>query len=189
LDFSRDDISQLAKGNQSAYSKLLKVYGQKTYNLVYYHLQNREEAEEVTQDVFIKVIRKSASFKHQSKFDTWIYRLAVNESLDRIRYHQRQKRKVDKVPLHALLHSPKSSQANPSEIMQSQENQKRLLDKIEELPERQKTALLLSKMEGKTQKEIGQIMDLSPKAVESLVQRAKSNLKQKLSDYFKENYG
>ena len=64
-----------------------------------------------------------------------------------------------------------------------------LLDKIEELPERQKTALLLSKMEGKTQKEIGEIMDLSPKAVESLVQRAKSSLKQKLAHYFKENYG
>lgn len=187
MTFTVGDIQDLIDGSSAAQKKLLSVYGQKIYNLVYYHLQNTEEAEEVTQDVFIKVIQKCASFKHESKFDTWVYRLAVNESLDRIRYYQRQKRKVEKVSLHMLVYSPKSSQANPSELLQSQENQKILLSKIEELPERQKTALLLSKLEGKSQKEIAEIMDLSPKAVESLVQRAKSGLKQKLSEYFKEN--
>lgn len=185
--FSKNDIELLSQGDKQAQKKLVQIYGQKIYNLVYYHLQNAEEAEEVTQDVFLKTIKKVDTFKSESKFDTWLYRLAVNESLDKIRYNQRQKRKVEKIPLDKLVFAVKSQVNNPAQELQSQENMETLLGKIEELPERQKTALLLSKMEGKSQKEIGEIMDLSPKAVESLVQRAKRNLKEKLSEYFKEN--
>jgi RNA polymerase sigma factor (sigma-70 family) len=187
LDFSYKDIQALGNNDSTAHKKLLSLFGKKIYNLVYYHLQNREESEEVTQDVFIKVIQKSHTFKQESKFETWLYRLAINQSLDRIRYNQRNKRKVNKVPLHELVYAENKGQRSPAELLQSQENQKMLLDKIEELPTRQKTALLLSKLEGKTQKEIALIMDLSTKAVESLVQRAKSNLKEKLKGYFKEH--
>jgi RNA polymerase sigma factor (sigma-70 family) len=185
--FSAEDIQGLIRREASAQKKLLKVYGQKVYNLVYYHLQNREDAEEVTQDVFIKIINKSDTFRNRSKFDTWLYRLAVNHSLDKLRFNQRKKRKGFKTPLHELAVIQDKNQGTPSEILQSRENQKTLLSKIEELPIRQKTALLLSKLEGKPQKEIAEIMEITPKAVESLIQRAKASLKEKLKDYFREN--
>jgi len=185
--FTEQDIRDIEKGSAIAQRKLVQIYTPKLYNLIFYHLQNREEAEEVTQDTFIKIFAKTKTFKSESSYETWMYRLAVNQSLDRIRYNQRQKRKVDKVSLQNLVHQHDHKQSNPSDELQSAEGQERVLRAIEKLPQNQKTAILLTKMEGKTQKEAAEIMDLSTKAVESLIQRAKKNLREQLKNYFDPN--
>lgn len=184
MAFSREDILQLKEGNKSVQKELILQYSKQIYNLVYYHLQNKEESEEVTQDVFLKIIAKAHTFNFKSKFETWMYRLAVNETLDRIRYNQRQKRKVEKVPLQSMVYVCDHRHQNPSQELQSAESKQMVLDAIEKLPESQKTAILLAKMEGKPQKEVADIMNISVKAVESLIQRAKNGLREHLQDYF-----
>jgi RNA polymerase sigma factor (sigma-70 family) len=158
-------------------------HGQLVYNVCLNYLQNAQDAEEVTQDVFLKVHAKKDGFKAQSELKTWIYRIAINQCLDFLKAKKRKKRfgfflsigkevKEDSAPLTAFDH--------PGVQLEDKEGVAYIFACINELPERQKTALLLKSMEQLSQKEIAEVMALSEKAVESLLSRAKANLKQEL---------
>jgi RNA polymerase sigma factor (sigma-70 family) len=149
------------------------------------YVQNYEDAEEITQDVFVSIHQSLQSFREQSQLKTWIYRITINRSLDFVKAKQRKKRFGF---LTSLFYNDSNDIKHdaphfnhPGIQLEHKEALQNLFMQINELPDNQKTALILSKIEQKTQVEIAEVMNLSTKAVESLVQRAKTNLSKKLN--------
>jgi RNA polymerase sigma-70 factor (ECF subfamily) len=141
--------------------------------------KNAEDAEEITQDVFVKIFDNLNSFKKQSSLKTWIYRLAINQSLDFIKAKKAQKRNF----LSSLFSINDSNfKFQPSNFnhpgieLEQKEACQKIFEAINQLSDNQKTALILLKIEDKSQAETAEIMNLKVKALESLFQRAKNNL-------------
>lgn len=166
------------------FSELYEQYSKLVYNLSLQYLQHVEEAEEITQDVFVSVHRNIQKFEEQSSYSTWIYRITVNKCLD---YLKAKKRKKRFAYIQSLFNSEgKFIQvvdecSHPGIQLEHKEAYQALFSAINSLSENQKTVLILHKIEQLPQQRVAEIMGLSPKAVESLVQRAKSNLQKKLN--------
>jgi RNA polymerase sigma-70 factor (ECF subfamily) len=149
------------------------------------YVQNQEDAQEITQDVFVAVHHAMSNFKGKSSVSTWIYRIAINKSLDFLKAKQRKKR----FTFLSSLFYPDSNEIkydtatfdHPGVLLEHKEAIIEIFKYINELPDAQKTALILAKIEHKPQAEVAEIMELSLKAVEGLLQRAKNNLSKKLN--------
>lgn len=162
------------------FEQLYEAHKKQVFNLALQYVQNMEDAEEITQDVFVSVYQSMSSFKEQSSLGTWIYRITINKSLDFIKAKQRKKRFGFLTSLfyedsNEVKHDVPAFD-HPGMQMESREAMARIFSAINQLPANQKTALILSKIEQKSQVEVAEIMDISAKAVESLIQRAKSNM-------------
>lgn len=151
------------------------------YNVALSYVQNKEDAEEITQDVFIKVYDKHHDFKGKSSLKTWIYRITINTSLDYIKAKNRKKRAAFKNRDDDALNYIGDFN-HPGVLLENKENLAKLFKAINQLPENQKTVLLLLKVEDLSLKEVAEIMDKSLKAIESIFQRAKTNLKKILAE-------
>jgi RNA polymerase sigma-70 factor (ECF subfamily) len=145
------------------------------------YVQNKEDAEEIAQDVFIKVYDKHNSFKGDSALKTWIYRITINTSLDFIKAKNRKKRAAFKNSDDTALEFIGDFN-HPGVLLENKENMAQLFNAINQLPENQRTVLLLLKVDDLTQKEVAEILDKSLKAIESIFQRAKTNLKKILTN-------
>lgn len=155
------------------------------FNLALQYVQNIENAEEITQDVFVAIYGKLKSFRNESKITTWIYRITINKSLDFIKAKTRKKRFTLFTSLfyndtEELKHDV-SDFNHPGILLEQKEELQKIFRFINELPDNQKTTLILMKIECKTQKEVAEIMNISNKALESLLQRAKQNLSKKIN--------
>ena len=153
------------------------------YNLCLNYLQNKEEAEEACQDVFLKVSEKWTDFSGKSSAKTYIYRISINQCLDVIKAKKRQKRFGFHIP---LIFSKKDDGIKEFELpdfdhpgvqLEDKEAVSLLFTKINRLPDTQKTALILKAIDGESVHQISEIMKTSTKAVESLLSRARANLK------------
>lgn len=166
------------------FKQLLDDNKNRVYNTALNFVQNVEDAEDITQEVFIEVHRSLERFNHQSAVSTWIYRITVNKSLDFIRKKNRQKRFGFLTSIFGKeegeLSHDKGHFEHPGVLMENKEKAKILFETIDTLPENQKTAFILFHLEELSQKEIAEIMETTPKAIESLIQRAKAGLRQKL---------
>lgn len=155
------------------------------FNLALHYVQNHEDAEEISQDVFVSIHQSLPKFKENAAFKTWIYRITINQALDFIKAKKRLKRFAFFTSLFNSFGTEikhQSHQINhPGFLLEQKQAVQNLFALMNTLPTKQKTALILSKLEGKSQKEIGDIMNISPKAVESLIQRAKTNLLKKMN--------
>ena len=156
------------------------------FNIALNHLQQREEAEEVTQDVFVKVHAKLSGFSGRSNIRTWIYRITVNQCLDRLKARKRQKRSGfhlrffgndERHPTEVI-----PDYDHPGVLLEDREAVNSLFTLIDTLPSRQRSILILKAVDGLEQQEIAAVLGLSVKSVESLLSRAKANLKQKMMD-------
>lgn len=143
----------------------------------------------MAQDVFVRVYESLGQFRQDAELSTWIYRIAVNTSLDALRRKKRKKRFAQLTSLFATSDEKEEiylpADGNPEQDLEEKER-KQVLDRaIERLPENQKNVLILSKYQGFSNKEIAGILSLSLSAVESLMHRAKKNLQKDLYNYFK----
>lgn len=180
-------ISYLIKGDENAFKLLVNTYKKMVYNTVLGFVQNMHDAEDVTQDVFIKVFEGIGKFKQQSKLSTWIYRISITQALDFVRYKNRKKRMgfltglfgADNTP----LHEP-ADFVHPGVLAENKEQSAILFNAINKLPENQKTAFILQKVQDMKQQQIAEVMNLKEGAVESLLMRAKANLKKLLITYY-----
>ena len=166
------------------FNDIYNAHHRRVYNFCLNYLRNPEDAEEATQDVFVKVHQKLHTFKADSQLSTWIYRITVNCCHDAVKARTRKKRFVF---LTSLFHEETGEVKREAETfvhpgvdMEHREAVERIFRLIDQLPASQKTALLLSRIDEKSQKEIAAIMEISEKAVESLLFRAKENLSKKL---------
>jgi RNA polymerase sigma-70 factor (ECF subfamily) len=164
--------------------EIYELHKDTVYNLALHYVQNIEDAQEVTQDVFVSVHQSLNTFRETSELSTWIYRITINKCLDFIKAKQRKKRFAKLTSLffdegpEPKYHPPEHN--HPGVQMEDKEALHNLFKLINVLPDNQKTALILHKIEQKSQAEVAAIMDISAKAVESLVQRAKGNLLKKI---------
>jgi len=155
------------------------------FNLALQYVQNYEDAQEIAQDVFLTVYQSISTFKEKSKISTWIYRITINKSLDFIKAKQRKKRfgfltSYFYENSNEIKHDIPSFN-HPGIQLENKESLVIIFQHINNLPANQKTALILSKIDHRTKAEIAEIMNISTKAVESLIQRAKTNLSKKLN--------
>lgn len=182
-------ILLLRKKDRAAFKWLVERWQDMVYNTALGMLQNAEDAEDVAQEVFVQVYESIDSFKEESKLSTWIYRISVTKSLDAIRRKTRKKRFAFLKSLHGdnmeLIHDPPDF-VHPGVKAENKQNSEMLFSAIKELPNNQKAAFVLNKIEMLSYKEVAEIMNLTTNAVDSLLQRAKKNLKAyletKLSD-------
>ncbi|MEM0993920.1 MAG: RNA polymerase sigma factor [Bacteroidota bacterium] len=163
-----------------------RVVSNWVYHLILSYVQNVEDAEEITQDVVLAALRGLKNYQQAASLKTWVYRIAINKSKDFLKYKNRKKRLGKVVSIfssdnQSILHQGVDF-VHPGIALEHQEDVIRLMKTIDRLAEHQKTALILVKLEHKTQKEVAAIMQLTPKAVEGLVSRAKNNLRRLLKD-------
>lgn len=156
------------------------------YNLCLNYLQNKHDAEEAAQDVFVKIHHKMLGFREKASIKTWIYRITVNHCLDVIQAKKRQKRFGALLPFFDDNNKSRTEPPDfdhPGVLLEDRESLQILFGKINQLPENQKTAIILKHLDDLPQRQIAEIMQISEKAVESLLMRAKSNLEKKLNNY------
>lgn len=176
-------IRKVAEGDQEAFRELIQANRNLVINVCYSLLNNREQAEEAAQDVFLQIFKKAGEFKERSKLSTWIYRIAVNQAINARRRDRRFKKKEfirqespdDLISLKAPRADWPDSQLEAGEIRTAVQNA------LDSLPEKQRTVIVLHKMEGLTSKEIAQILNISLSSAEARIHRAKISLKKKLS--------
>lgn len=166
------------------FEKIYVTYSSMVYNLALQYVQNIEDAQEITQDVFVAIHESLEGFNKQAQLTTWIYRITINKSLDFIKFRKRKKRFGFISSLffddsNELKHDVPTFD-HPGVLIENKEATELIFRYINGLPELQKTALILSKIEHKPQTEIAEILNISVKAVESLIQRAKTNVLKKL---------
>jgi len=171
-------LKLIREGDRSAFSELVRRYTKKYYSIAYRVLFSRDDAEDVVQEAFLKLWNNPGSWNssHNVKFTTWFYRVVINLCLD-----YRKKNKFNASDKYNEVESHTNTQDGIVEIKRRQE----LLDKyMLQLPERQQIALNLCFYEGVSNKEASEIMDINLKALQSLIMRAKTNLKEKLQKYY-----
>lgn len=176
-------IQGLRNGDETAFKFLVDSHQDRVFNTAIGIVQNAEDAEDVAQEVFIQVFRSIHSFKAESKLSTWIYRITTTRALDLLRSRKSKKRfgflqrlfDDGNEPLYEL---PDFN--HPGVAMDRKENAARLFKAINQLPENQKAAFTLHKLEDLSYQEISDVMETSVAAVESLMHRAKQNLRKLL---------
>ncbi|MFZ4771025.1 MAG: RNA polymerase sigma factor [Ferruginibacter sp.] len=179
-------IHELRQANEAAFRKLVEDYRNRVFSTVLNILQNNEEAEDAAQEIFIQVFESIHSFKGESSLSTWIYRIAVRKALEKIRKKNRRQRLYKILPWW-MPEEKKSSEAlflHPGLAAEQKEKAAILFGAIKSLPEKQQLAFTLLKVQGMNYEEACAIMQLSVKAVESLMSRAKVNLQKQLEHYY-----
>ncbi|MCP4152503.1 MAG: RNA polymerase sigma factor [bacterium] len=177
-------VERLRRRDPAALKFLLDNYKNKVANICYRFLFNREDAEEIAQEVFISVYKAIPSFRGDAKLSTWIYQIASTKSLDLIRSRKRKKRFGHVKSLLGIMDEgrqiadPQSS--NPVENMENEEKGRIIREAIDTLPEKYRRAFTLSKCDGLGHKEVAGIMGISVPSAETLVHRAKKKLRELL---------
>ncbi len=178
-------IALLKKGDRESYNQLVDCYQHIVYNTIVNITQHPQDAEDLTQEVFIQVYKSVCNFRGDAKISTWIYRIAVTKSLEWERKKKSNKainyfkNLIGIAPVEKVI--PEFH--HPGVALQQKENAAILFKALKLLPENQRVAFLLIKAEGLSYAEVSLIMDKSIKSIEGLVQRAKEQLKTILKDF------
>lgn len=187
-------ILQLKSANEQAFKHLVATYQQRVYNTALGLLQQESDAEDIAQEVFIQVYKSIAQFKGDAALATWLYRITVTKSLDFLRSKKRKKRFGFITNMFGNDNTPIYEPPNfhhPGVAMDKKEDAALLFEAIGQLPQNQQTAFILNKLEDCSYIEIADIMKVTEGAVDSLLQRAKQNLRKNLAlkDIYTESKG
>lgn len=181
-------IQGLKDKDSGAWHELVDRYQLLVYNICIGFLRNAHDAEDLSQDIFIEVFNSAHKFRGDAKLSTWLYRISVNRSLNFIRNNRKRRFWKEIDALFGVSASEEAIAFVPSvetDPMETSE-QRTLLDQaISQLPENQRVAFTLNKIEELPYAEVAEIMELSLSAVESLIHRARVNLRKKLKNYYK----
>lgn len=158
------------------------------YNTALGIVQHAEDAEDIAQEVFAQAYQSIVSFKGESKLSTWLYRITISKSMDHLRRLKRKKRFAFVKSLfgeqqEVIIHPPDFY--HPGVVMDNKEESAILFKAIARLPENQRIAFTLNKVEGLSYQEIGEAMNTTVSSVESLLHRAKTNLRKWLEDFYR----
>jgi RNA polymerase sigma-70 factor (ECF subfamily) len=182
-------IDAMQAGNQKAFQEFVETYQNMVTNTCYGLLQNVADAEDVTQEVFIEVYRSISKFRGDSKLSTWLYRIATTRSIDVLRKRKRRSM-VQSIQTFfggeaSAMQVPDNRSQTPQEALENDERAAVLAAAVAKLPEPQQIAFTLSKYEDLSYQQIAEVMDKSISSVESLLFRAKQNLRKYLADYYR----
>lgn len=183
-------IEKFQEGDLSAFHELFNRHKTNVINLSYRFVQNRETAEDVAQDVFIKIYEKKVKFDPKAKFTTWLYRVTVNASIDRTRKKGFFNRSLDEKITDAEGETRNFSEAlgdpkavSPKEAMHHEELKILIQAEIRKLPEKLRAVILLYQFEEMPYRDIAQVVGISEKAVERRIYHAREILRSALSRF------
>lgn len=184
-------IALLNRDKDKAFHMLVNAYTSQIFNTCINLVHNKEDAEDVVQEVFTAVYLSIDSFGGNSKLSTWIYSIAINKSKEYLRSKTRKKRfgfmtAIDKEDSHEVP-SVTIEFNHPGVLLENKERTETLFKAIDQLAENQKIAYTMHKIEGKSYSEIAEILDTSVSSVESLMFRAKGKLKKLLLEFYEKN--
>ncbi len=172
-----------------AFAELVELYQQRLITVMQHLVGNKEEAEDLAQEAFLRVYRVRKKYRPRAKFSTWLFTIANNLALNALRSRQRR----PAVPLNVRDSGPlgprpaeqlvRDRASQPGAHLQQQELAAIVAQALEGLNERQRLAVVLNKFEDMNYAEIAEIMEMSTKAVKSLLSRARDNLRTALKDY------
>lgn len=182
-----DLIALALKGSEKAYRELLGRYQRPVFSLIYRMVRDRELAEDISQETFVKVFNHLGSFNPKYKFSSWIFKIASNLAIDHLR-----KKDLKTVSLDGSRHAETPDQVeatritvespgeNPEEFLEAKELGEEIERAIEALRPEYRSAILLRHVEGRPYEEIAEIMDIPLGTVKTYIHRARSELRQTL---------
>jgi len=180
-------VSRARAGDKEALSKIVTDNEQLVYNTALRLVSNTEDAECVMQETFLKVFQALPQFKGESSLSTWIYRIATNFALMRLRDRKKDFSGFDQVDLRvsksALENFNHSIGANPHRAIENAELRSKMDEAIDELPPKFRSVFVLKDMEGLSLKEIADMNSMSLPAVKSNLHRARLYLRNRLAEY------
>ena len=183
-------IKELQIGNQIAFGQLIDTYQQKVFSTCISFIPNKEDAEDVSQEVFITIFKSIHQFKENSKLSTWIYKITTNKCLEFIRKKQAKKRFAfmqtilgNEIPIDKTNYFTEFN--HPGILLENKEKSAIIFKAIHTLPESQRVVFTLAKIDGKSYQEIVEITGKSLSSVESVLFRAKKGLQEKLENFYK----
>jgi RNA polymerase sigma-70 factor (ECF subfamily) len=185
-------IKRLRNKDEEAFRIIFNDNQKKVINACYRLVNDKDTAEDLTQEVFIKVFSSIEQFRGDSQLSTWIYRIAITKSLDHLRAQKRKKRLAilkyfsGNEEKQIEIEAPKDQR--PDALLYNSERMKVLNDVLNTLPENQRIAFSLSKYDEMSSKEIAEVLTTTVSAVESLIHRAKKNLEKKLFNYYRKQF-
>jgi RNA polymerase sigma-70 factor (ECF subfamily) len=169
-------LERYRNGDRAAFTALVVRYQRPLYNAAFWVLRSVEDANDITQIVFLKVAEQLDDYDPQYKFFSWIYRIAVNESLNLLRRNKREEALDDDVDL------PGSERSNPESQFGEAELARRIRGALMSLPTNDRIVLSLRHFSECSYQEIGQILDLDEKTVKSRLYEARHRLRDVLKD-------
>lgn len=182
-------MQKIAQKDHQAFQEFVGRYQSLIINTCFRLTGDRENAEDVAQEVFFQVYRKAKSFRGQSKLSTWLYRIAVNLSLNfnrkkNLSHYDLQGTGMEAGSEH-MEKSYVSSNQSPDSVLEKKEENRFIREAVESLPEKQRTAFILHYWEGLSYREIADILKTSLSSVESRIHRAKNALRDIILEYIK----
>lgn len=184
-------VRRLRQRDESAFCELVRVYQHKVFNVIYRILGDRAEAEDVAQEVFVSVFKHIDGFRGDSKFSTWIYRIATNHARNRLKYlarrshrdHQNFEDSHDSIKENSPL---SSSIDRPDDLLLGKELQTVIQEGLESLTEIHRTIIVLRDVEHLSYQEIAEIVELPEGTVKSRLFRARVSLKEYIETRYDE---
>lgn len=180
-------IQQLQQGNSQAFTQLVQAYQPMVFNTVLGIVQHLQEAEDVAQEVFVQAYLSVQSFRGESKISTWLYRIAITKALDNER-KKKTKKRINLVKNVFGIGQKEEEQSiefcHPGVQLAKKEEATILFKAMQQLPNSQRVAFTLIKVEGLNYDDACEVMQITKKAVEALMHRAKENLRKILKDYY-----
>ena len=174
------------EGDEEAFGLLVKKYQRKVFCLAYSFMHNRETADDLAQEAFIKAYFGLSKFKFKSTFGTWLYRITINTIKD----HLRKKERMNKVSIHDIHERPSFQEDEARERKRWGDERRRIVHQfIQTLPEKYRTILTFRDIEGFSYQEISQILQISPGTVDSRLHRARKMLRDKLKPLLRKKGG
>lgn len=162
---------------------IISEFKDRVFNTSLSMVKDYQDAEDISQEVFLEVYQSMDKFRGDSNLSTWIYKITINKSLEHLRSRNALKRKSEMLSIkEQILNIP--SFDHPGVTLENKELANTLMKAIELLPEPQRVAFTLHKIERLSHEEIGMIMDKSKSSIESLIHRAKQNLRTNLKSYY-----
>lgn len=187
-------VEALMSGQESAYRTVVKNYQLNVYNTCIGILHDEDAAKDISQDVFIELFKSINKFRGDSKISTWLYRIAINKSLNYIRDNKKHslvqsiQRFFTSKEREENLEIQDFSNMSPIEKFAQNDHSTALQRAIDKLPTNQRTAFVLKNYDDLSYKEITDVMKISMSSVESLIHRAKTNLQKELAEYYHDNF-
>ncbi|MBC3788860.1 RNA polymerase sigma factor [Spirosoma utsteinense] len=188
-------IDGLQRGSQDAFRQLVDAYQHRVYNTVLAIVQQPEEAEDVAQEVFVEIFESIHRFEGEDRLTAWIYRIATTKALQSYRKRHARKRFAFLTSLYGTSDNDESADdrwhpvdfEHPGVKLEQKERAKVLFGAISRLSDQQKVAFTLHHVEGLSYAEITEVMNTSLSSIESLMHRAKVNLRKQLGSYYKDS--
>ncbi|MEK3798996.1 RNA polymerase sigma factor SigW [Peribacillus sp. FSL H8-0477] len=179
-------INQVLKGDQNAFGEIVELYKDKVFQLCFRMLGNRHEAEDMAQEAFVRAFVNIHRFNIQMKFSTWLYRIATNLCIDRIRkkkpdyFLDAEVAGTDGLNMYSII---ADDSALPEDEVESLELQETIQDEILKLPEKYRSVIVLKYIEELSLKEISDILDLPIGTVKTRIHRGREALRKQLSNF------